>query len=152
MTNDIKDRLHDDSFRVTQLGRHDGELFVLPKPIEYAAKCIRLAVTEKSDDWQDTADKWIITIGKEVFDYYTGTGHRKGGEPKIPELSSVLYSLVMDANACDESFDDWCLNFGYDTNSRKALDTYLSCQVNATRLRKAGVYITEELKEFLQEY
>ncbi len=152
MTNDIKDRLHDGSFRVTQLGRHDGQLFILPKPIEYAAKCTRLAVTEKSEDWQDTADKWIITIGKEVFDYYTGTGHRKGGKPQKPELSSILYSLVTDASACDESFDDWCSNFGYDTDSRKALETYLSCQESVSKLHKAGVCITEELREFLQEY
>lgn len=152
MTTDIKEKLYDGSFRVTQLSRHDGKNFVLPKPIEYNAKCLRLAINKKSDDWQDTADKWLITIGKEVFDYYTGIGHRKNDKPQKPELSSVLYSLVMDASACDESFEDWCSNFGYDTDSRKALETYLSCQESASKLHKAGIYITDDLREFLQDY
>lgn len=152
MTQDTKEKLHDGSFRITRLGRHDGETFVLPKPIDYNARCIRLAITKKSDDWHDTADQWIITIGKEAFEYYTGIGHRKNDKPQKPELSSILHCLVMDASACNESFDDWCINYGYDTNSRKALETYLACQESALKLRKAGIFITDELREFLQDY
>lgn len=150
--NDIKQKLNDGSFRVTQLGRHDSELFLLPKPIEYSARCMLTATRKESEDWRETADKWAITINNEAFDYYTGTGERKDDKPQTPELSSVLCSLVMDAGACDESFDGWCCNFGYDTDSRKALETYLACQESATKLRNAGIYITDELREFLQEY
>lgn len=63
----------------------------------------------------------------------------------------MLYSLVMDSDACDMSFDDWCSNFGYETYSRKALDTYLECQKNALKLRKAGIDIEAE-RERLWDY
>ena len=151
-TNDIKQKLHDGSFRVTQLGRHDSVYYVLPKPIEYSAKCLRLSITEKSDEWQDTADKWIITISNEVFEYYTGIGHRKHNKPVRPELGDVLHSLILDASACDESFEDWCMNFGYDTDSRKALEIYLSCQNIGTKLRKTDLILSDDLRDFLQEY
>ena len=152
MTQDLKQKLWDGSFRVTQLARHDGEFFALPMPIEYAATCIRLATTEKSDQWQDAVDAWIITIGNQSTQYYTGTGLRKQGRPVKPELSSVLYSLVMDADACEMSFEEWCLNFGYDGDSMKAMDTYRNCQKNADKLAKAGILITDDLRDFMSEY
>jgi hypothetical protein len=49
-------------------------------------------------------------------------------EPVQPELADVLYCLLSDASGSDEMFDDWCSNLGYNTDSRKALDTYLKCQ------------------------
>lgn len=69
MTKDTSERLHDGSYRVFKLGRHDGVEFELPKPIEYDAKCTR-------DNWQETADRWCITINGIGFEYYTGIGHR----------------------------------------------------------------------------
>lgn len=154
MTKDIQEKLHDGSYRVFKLGRHDGAEFELPEPIEYRAICLRLASTKKSDNWQDNADSWLITINGTGFDYYTGIGHRdkKTDRPQKPELSRVLHSLVMDASACDESFEDWCSNYGYDTDSRKALETYLKCQESTNKLRKAGIFITENIREFLNKY
>lgn len=154
MTKDTSERLNDGSYRVFKLGRHDGVEFELSKPIEYDANCTRLAPKKKSDNWQETADQWCITINGIGFEYYTGIGHRdkKTDRPQKPELSGVLSSLAFGAGACDESFDDWCSNFGFDTDSRKALETYLACQENASKLRKAGVYLTEDLKEFLSQY
>lgn len=149
---DTEQKLHDGSYRVTTLGRYDGESYELPKPIEYSAKCLRLAIDKKSDNWQETADKWLITIGGEAFDYYTGVGLRKHGKPNRPSLGDVLYALVMDASAQGEDFEDWCYNFGYDTDSRKALELYLACQNIAVKLRKAGVVINDDLREFLNEY
>jgi hypothetical protein len=152
MKQDTETKLHDGSFRVTKLVRHDGESFELSKPIEYSAKCVRLANAKKNDDWRETADHWNITIGGEVFDYYTGIGHRKGGKPFRPSLSSVLYSLVLDSSACDQSFDSWCSDFDYDTDSRKALETYLACQESVNKLRRVGICIPENLREFFRDY
>lgn len=153
MTLDTKERLRDGSFRVTVLGRHDGEEYALPKPVEYSATCIRLARKDRSDDWPETADHWAIEINGAVFDYYTGVGHRgKNNKPQKPELSAVLSCLAMDASACSMSFDRWCEDFGYDTDSRKALKTYLECQDTAEKLFKCGVRLDESLTEFLQQY
>ena len=48
---------------------------------------------------------------------------------KAVKPAEVLASYAADAEeASSLSFDDWCGNFGYDTDSRKALRTYLACQ------------------------
>jgi hypothetical protein len=148
--------------------------------MEFKATLIRWPLRHKSDDWRETAFKWLVSINGQEFDYYTGQGHvvfkTKGKywleahygiadstrlldisewlqyvNPREPSLDDVLYSLVMDASACESSFDDWCSDFGYDTDSRKALETYLLCQENTTKLRKAGVNMTKE-RERLEDY
>jgi hypothetical protein len=48
--------------------------------------------------------------------------------PVPPSAADVLYSLILDSDALDRSFEEWACDFGYDTDSRKALDTYLDCQ------------------------
>lgn len=115
------------------------------------AELVRAAIKEKSNNWQETADQWLVNINGQKFDYYTGIGHRKKGRPQKPELDAVLYALVLDAGASEERFDDWCANFGYDPDSRKALETYLQCQETAAKLRKAGINIAAEC-ERLADY
>lgn len=75
-------------------------------------------------------------------------------KPTPPELDSVLYCLVSDAEASDMGFADWCSDFGLGEDaedSRKALATYLECQDTAAKLRKAGVNIAAE-RERLADY
>jgi hypothetical protein len=116
------------------------------------ATLVRKALAKKSDDWQETADQWLVDIGGQKFDYYTGIGHRdKHDQPTAPALDDVLHSLVMDSSACEESFDDWCASFGYDSDSRKALAVYMACRENTGKLRKAGVNIEKE-RERLADY
>ena len=135
---------------VESLGRHDGEEYVLSEPIEYNALCTRLC--NDSGNWQDKSDKWVVTIGKELFEYYTGIGLRKQGKPVKPSLGAVLWSLSFDFEACEMSFNEWCMMFDYNNDLIKARGIYDECQRNADKLNKAGVYIDSELKEFLNEY
>ncbi|NBW19380.1 MAG: hypothetical protein EBR82_66535 [Caulobacteraceae bacterium] len=69
-----------------------------------------------------------------------------------PSVKDVLYSLVMDSSACFESFDDWCANYGYETDSRKALETYLACQQSWQKLRTLRLGSVDELQEFFSDY
>jgi len=70
-----------------------------------------------------------------------------------PTQASVLYCLLIDLSSCDESFDDWCDNFDADTDSRKALDMYLACQSNGTKLKTIfSNDLINELQELLQDY
>lgn len=41
-----------------------------------------------------------------------------------PTLEAVLYSLVSDADAYSQTFEEWAGNCGYDTDSRKAHAAY----------------------------
>ncbi len=114
----------------------------------------------KKDDWE--CFSWTFHLGSETFQYYTGLGHatkstsHMGLKPKtlerkvirstdkrdnviyvhIPKLHELLYSLALDASCGNETFEDFCGNCGYDTDSRKALNVYLQCQETNVRLRK----------------
>ena len=44
--------------------------------LEYKAHHVRDPLKQKSDDWQETSDRWLIVIGKQEFSYFTGSGHR----------------------------------------------------------------------------
>ncbi|MAX51523.1 MAG: hypothetical protein CMH22_06045 [Methylophaga sp.] len=65
-------------------------------------------------------------------------------------IDNVLYSLVMDAQAGQEMFEDFCDNFGYDSDSRKAFDIYQACQKNAVKVRQ--FLNIEEASEAFQDY
>ena len=152
----------------------------MTKDIEFKAVLIRDPKTAKSDNWQDTAHEWNVTINGQSFAYFTGLGHREhkgfGSEkyeydrlkhrtlsdtglkellsmsrPTPPKLDDVLRSLVMDTEACEMPFGNWASNLGYDTDSREALETYLACQANTKKLLKAGIDLNAE-RERLKDY
>lgn len=134
----------------------------------------------KVDGWKH--DAWVVSFstGKVSadFDYKTGTGHRKSKTPMPsdiarlspniiarvdwekrnlspvrPPAAGVLYSLLLDSSAAGVSFGEWCGDFGYDTDSRKALGIYEACQQNGDMLKK--IFNPEQLKtlsELLQDY
>lgn len=121
---------------------------------EILKKEINVKIEHKGVETGDTfkgSDKWIITIEGQTLDYFTGSGHRKNGKPVYPKLDDVLHCLVMDSEASNMSFADWCSVFGYDTDSRKALATYESCQISGDKLRKIGIN-TEKAREAFQDY
>lgn len=120
--------------------------------IKFEAVFIRDPITAKSDDWRKTAHEWRVSINGEEFSFWTGQGWRDPKDrPKPPTLDDVLHSLVMDASAEEQGFEYWCHDLGFDPDSRKALDTYLTCQNNVRRLRKAGINIAAE-RERLSDY
>jgi hypothetical protein len=47
--------------------------------------------------------------------------------PCVPSVYSVLSSVIEDGTAVGTDFVEWCENYGYDTDSRKALDNYEAC-------------------------
>jgi hypothetical protein len=68
-----------------------------------------------------------------------------------PKLEDVLESLLLDASCSNESFEDFCSNCGYDTDSRRALDNYLKCQENGVKLRKALGAQYSEVQKTIEE-
>ena len=69
----------------------------------------------------------------------------------LPTAASVLYSLLLDSSACNEGFADWCCNYGYDEDNRKALELYLECQAIGQKLGfLAG--IRSQIEEILEDY
>lgn len=120
--------------------------------------------TGTSTPWDDKTeyDSWIIMFNNEKFDYYTGIGHRKFIQERwnrnvyarvAPTPARVLYSLVMDASAGQELFADFCDNFGYDSDSIKALKVYEACQGIALQMRKVfNSTLLAEIEQILEDY
>lgn len=72
-------------------------------------------------------------------------------QPPTPGLADVLGSLCMD-DPGDSPYAEWCDDYGYDTDSRKALATYQAIQDNTTRLRRAaGSAVWASLCELARE-
>lgn len=94
-------------------------------------------------------------------DYYTGLGHRKSKtpmpddiaclrpgilrrvewekqnvKPVAPQVAGVIHSLILDGEADDMSFSNWCDNFGYDTDSIRAFNIYQECCACARQARE----------------
>lgn len=57
-------------------------------------------------------------------------------DPEPPTAAEVLDSLASDASSADQSFEDWCGDYGYDTDSRKAEAAYNACRETMFNLRK----------------
>lgn len=99
-------------------------------------ECKKVYVGEDiSGEWKH--DKWVVIIksGKvsHTFDYKTGLGLRKNNVPVPPATADVIYSLLGDYDG-ESTFEEWCSNFGYDTDSRKAFRIYEDCVENYRKL------------------
>lgn len=70
-----------------------------------------------------------------------------------PTQAGVLYCLLLDAQAADQNFDDFCSDFGYDPDSRKDFKVYEACCETLQKIRK--LFTNEQrakLAELLQDY
>lgn len=80
-------------------------------------------------------DHWRCTLtcgGRRMsLTFSKGFGHH--GER--PSVSEVLSCLASDTSCLDEDFDQWCGNYGYDTDSRKAWKTFQACTQQSMKLR-----------------
>lgn len=108
----------------------------------------------KRDQWE--CFSWLFVLNDQTFEYFTGLAHatktdrfRKPSSIKnkktirdgdlyvhVPRLKDLLYALATGAQLASDSFEDFCSNLGYDTDSRKALETYLKCQESGHKLRR----------------
>ena len=110
--------------------------------------CVHLGErTEDTDGkpWiHDAYSVELICDGRTiVVPWRQGVGFRKKspinpykGTPVPPKVEAVLSSLLSDARAGSLTFEDFCGEFGYDTDSREAMATYLECQEMATKVRR----------------
>ncbi len=65
------------------------------------------------------------------------TNFRMGtGITERPTAAEVLYSLFLDAESFEQagSFEEWCRDFGMDSDSRKAWKMWKACELTHARL------------------
>jgi hypothetical protein len=54
--------------------------------------------------------------------FYQGTAHKNP-----PTSADVVGCMLLDASALDSTFEEWCSDMGYDSDSRAAERTYHAC-------------------------
>lgn len=88
-----------------------------------------------STDWDASASHWRCTLTYEgrrmSVQYHMGSAHKSS-----PELLGVLGCLFSDASSGDTDFSDFCSEFGYEEDSRKAEKTWKACASMNVRLHK----------------
>ena len=104
-----------------------------------------------ADEWKRTATKCNckITFKNQTyrFNYWMGSAHTK-----TPSKRDVLYSFVMD-DVSGMNFEDFCSEFGYDNNSKKALRIFEACKEQTKNFYR--LFNEEErkiLRELLEDY
>lgn len=84
----------------------------------------------------DMMDHWKVTLrrgkARMTVIFSKGLGHH-GVKPTAIE---VLGNMASDASSADESFEDWCANYGYETDSRKAEKTFKAVKKQAVTLKR----------------
>lgn len=133
----------------------------LPIKIDYVGK-----VNDK--DWPHFL--WNVVISHKngfwTVPYKTGLGlidkpkpskpwttYLRGETPKKPTNSDIMYSILLDAAAGDQSFNDWCDDFGYDQDSMKAFKMYQACCEEGVNLKKTFTREQiEEMRTALEDY
>lgn len=70
-----------------------------------------------------------------------------------PTVADVMYCFLNDASGAEQSFKNWCEDFGYSDDSIKAWESYRACQETRDALiRMFGKEIFEQLVEACQDY
>jgi len=105
---------------------------------------------------QSAGKKYFDLIGgfnSDVFHVIGGVSPTKKMAAIAPQAADVLYCLLLDMQAHDYSFEGWCGDLGYDTDSRKAKLIYKAC--NQIYFDMVSVFTSEQietLNELLQDY
>lgn len=105
------------------------------------------ASTAYSDDGKKV---WFHDNVRSAIEKGTWTHQYQGVARKLdaPNLDDIFHSLLMDAAALDETFEDWCISFEYDTDSIKALKIYQQCLETGLALQRA---LTQDIVEYLRD-
>lgn len=131
------------------------------------------------DEWAPLFRRGSDREGRQLARaYFTGIGHRKSERPMPPDIArlaprilarveweqrylkpvapcaaDVLHYLLLDANGADQNFNDWCADFGYGPDSRKALALYDECSKVLADVRAFFTAAErEKLAELLEDY
>jgi len=94
-------------------------------------KCV-LARRESTGKRYNARKDGTAIVARMTVYFSMGYGHNG----KAPKVADVLDCLSSDASGFENarSFEDWCSEYGYDTDSRKAEKTFKTVEHQAKRL------------------
>ena len=96
-------------------------------------------------DWREKAHGYRVKLGYKgralTTDFWMGPANTSE-----PDAYGVLDCLMSDMQAGDQSFDEFCSEFGYDTDSRTAEEIWKACRTMAPKVRR---FLSGDLDTFL---
>lgn len=112
----------------------------------------------KKADWGDKYENWnhhlVVVTNKEnnlkvTFDFWCSIAHPT--MEKEYDVLNAFYCFVNDAISGSYNFEEFCGEFGYDTDSRKAEKIWKACQESLEELQRiydGDIYdLVNELQE-----
>lgn len=104
---------------------------------------------EPNPDWDHEHNGWRVTLlfGRRRMTVPFYTGLAISGEPTVAD---VLECLALDASGYENarSFEEWCAEYNYDTDSRSAERTYRQVEQQTDKLRK---FLGDKFGDLLRE-
>jgi hypothetical protein len=129
-----------------------------PKGVHLTISDGREPTAEEQHGWGECGRSFDFTIEGRGWSYRgtyrVGKGH---GKPtgfldrrvyQKPSRLDVVAAVLRDGADADQSFEGWCETFGFDTDSRRALATYLGCQEARDAMRRMFGDRYQEAVEF----
>jgi hypothetical protein len=103
----------------------------------------------RDKDWEHNSYTCTLRFDgkKYTVAYYQGIGIK---EP--PSKEYVVAALLLDSRCGGQSFEEFCSEFGYDTDSRKHHKTWKACVVTNAKLHRfLGTYY-DKFEEAAQDF
>jgi len=122
---------------------HDPNSHRRPQSLSQLARRVRITSKvgrtklryAQMDDWQRHSHSYRVrlTYKRRIysFDYFMGLALAHE-----PAAYDTLESLLSEAQCGDNSFEEFCAELGYDTDSRKAEATYKACHKTRQALQR----------------
>lgn len=140
LTNEATREVAEQAARGEGLSRLDGltqpRLADLCKAVRTKAEFgMQKTPWEKQSEWQQSAHGYRITLvyqsRRMSLDFWQGMAHTES-----PDAEDVLECLLADASSADQTFERWCAEMGYDSDSRRAESIYQAVQKQTAALRR----------------
>lgn len=95
----------------------------------------KYGAAKSTEGWPANGHHYSVTLKFQdrqlTTDFHMGSAHTSE-----PTSEAVLECLLSDASAGEQTFEDFCADFGMDTDSRKAEAMWKACASMAKRLPK----------------
>jgi len=97
-------------------------------------------------------DKYKITIGRKgrkeklTFPFWNSLNDKQNERKRIPEYDAL--ACISSDSYCPETFEEFCNEYGYDSDSRKAFELFELCKQFMSQLNS---FFTDEELDALQD-
>jgi hypothetical protein len=104
---------------------------------------VRFAFADDADQTLHNKFNVRVKVGKKSrsFNFFGSQADYEQGKEKLDDtdLKEAFRAFISDAESATESFADFCGNFGYNEDSRRAEKTYKACKKSLKKLNALGI-------------